>query len=149
MTGFYRKFIKDYSKIAHPMIRYLQKGCAINQNGPQYIDAFENLKALIISHPILKYPEFDKPFTVSTDASEFAMGALLSQQEQPIAFVSRTLNKHEKKYSTMDKEFLSIVQAVDYFRHYLFGNKFQIVTDHAPIKYLNYKFKGKEMTSRH
>ncbi len=149
MTGFYRKFIKDYSKIAYPMIKYLQKGNQINEYDPEYIDSFENLKALISSHPILKFPEFDKPFKVTTDASDFAIGAVLSQHGQPVAFVSRTLNKHEKHYSATDKEFLAIVFAVDYFRHYLYGSQFQIITDHQPIKYLNKKYKGKDLKDRH
>lgn len=147
-TGYYRKFIKDYSKIAYPMIRYLKKGTNININDPQYIAAFENLKSLITQHPILKFPEYDKPFVVTTDASDYAIGAVLSQLGQPNCYVSRTLNDHEKNYSTTDKEFLAVVFAVNYFRPQLYGRKFKIVTDHAPIKYLNTKYKGKEFSQR-
>lgn len=149
MSGFYKKFIKDYSKIAYPMIKYLQKGNTINMNDPEYIDSFENLKALISSHPTLKFPEFDKQFTVTTDASDFAIGAVLSQQGQPVAYLTRTLNKHEKQYSATDKEFLAIVYAVDHFRHYLHGSHFQIITDHQPIKYLSTKYKGKDLKDKH
>lgn len=148
-TGYYRKFIKDYSKVAYPMIKYLKKDNKININDPQYIAAFENLKSLITSHPILKYPEYDKPFVVTTDASDHAIGAVLSQQGHPVCYVSRTLNSHEKNYCTTDKEFLAIVYAINYFRPYLYGNKFKIVTDHVPIKYLNNKYKGKEFSQRH
>lgn len=148
MTGYYRKFIRDYAKIAYPMIRYLKKDENININDPQYISAFENLKALITTHPILKYPEYDKPFVVTTDASNYAIGAVLSQNGHPICFVSRTLNKHEQKYSVTDKEFLAIVYSVNYFRPYLYGNHFKIITDHIPIKYLNSKYKGKEFSQR-
>lgn len=147
-TGYYRKFIKDYSKIAYPMIRYLKKDKKININDPLYIAAFENLKSLISSHPILKYPEFDKPFIVTTDASNFAIGAVLSQNGQPVCYVSRTLNDHEKNYSTTDKEFLAIVFSINYFRPYLYGKKFKIITDHMPIKYLNTKYKGKDFSQR-
>ena len=148
MTGYYRKFVRDYAKIAYPMIRYLKKGETINIKDPQYISAFENLKDLITSHPILKYPEYDKPFVVTTDASNYAIGAVLSQNGHPICFVSRTLNKHEQKYSVTDKEFLAIVYSVNYYRPYLYGNHFKIVTDHIPIKYLNSKYKGKEFSQR-
>lgn len=148
-TGYYRKFVKDYSKVAYPMIKYLKKDNRINVNDPQYIAAFENLKSLITSHPILKYPEYDKPFVVTTDASDHAIGAVLSQQGHPVCYVSRTLNNHEKNYCTIDKEFLAIMYAVNYFRPYLYGNKFKIVTDHVPIKYLNNKYKGKEFSQRH
>lgn len=148
MTGFYRKFIKDYSKVAYPLIKYLKKDMKINAKDPQYIEGFENLKLLISSHPILKFPNYEKEFTVTTDASDYAIGAVLSQDSHPICFVSRTLNKHEKSYSVTDKEFLAIVYSVTYFRPYLYGRKFKIVTDHAPIKYLNSKYKGKEFSQR-
>lgn len=84
----------------------------------------------------------------TTDASDYAIGAVLSQLGHPNCYVSRTLNAHEKNYSTTDKEFLSIVFAVNYFRPQLYGRKFKIVTDHAPIKYLNSKCKGKEFSQR-
>lgn len=148
ITGFYRKFIKDYSKIAYPLIKYLTKDLKINTKDPQFIEAFEKLKILISSHPILKFPNYEKQFTVTTDASDYAIGAVLSQDGHPVCYVSRTLNKHEKKYSVTDKEFLAIVYSVTYFRPYLYGRKFKIVTDHAPIKYLNSKYKGKEFSQR-
>lgn len=148
ITGYYRKFIKDYAKIAHPLIKYLKKDSKINSNDPQYIQAFENLKILISSHPILRYPNYDKTFTITTDASDYAIGAVLSQDGHPICYVSRTLNKHERNYSVTDKEFLAIVYSVNYFRPYVYGKKFHIITDHMPIKYLNDKYKGKEFSQR-
>lgn len=148
MTGFYRKFIKDYAKIAYPLIKYLKKDTKINVKDPQYIEAFEKLKLLISSHPILKFPNYEKEFVVTTDASDYAIGAVLSQEGHPICYVSRTLNKHERNYSVTDKEFLAIVYSVNYFRPYLYGRKFKIITDHAPIKYLNSKYKGKEFSQR-
>lgn len=148
MTGFYRKFVKDYAKVAYPLIKYLKKDVKINIKDPQYIEAFEKLKLLIASHPILKFPDFEKPFVVTTDASDYAIGAVLSQDGHPICYVSRTLNNHERNYSVTDKEFLAIVYSVTYFRPYLYGNRFKIITDHAPIKYLNYKYKGKEFSQR-
>lgn len=148
MTGFYRKFIKDYAKVAHPLIKYLKKDSKINIKDPQYIESFEQLKLLICSHPILKYPIYDKEFTITTDASDYAIGAVLSQEGHPICYVSRTLNNHERKYSVTDKEFLAIVYSVNYFRPYVYGRKFKIITDHVPIKYLNEKYKGKEFSQR-
>lgn len=131
------------------MIKYLKNDNKININDPQYIAAFENLKSLIISHPIIKFREYDKPFVVTTDARDYAIGAVLSQSRHPICYVSRTLNDHEKNYGTTDKEFLAIIYSVAYFRPYLYGNKFKIVTDHIPIRYLNEKSKGKEFSQRH
>lgn len=147
-TGYYRKFVKDYSKIAYPMVKYLKKGTKINLNDPEYIQAFEALKSNIIKHPILKFPNFEKPFTLFTDASNYAIGAVLMQEGQPVCYASRTLNDHEKKYSATDKEFLAIVWAVTYYRPYLWGKRFKIVTDHLPIQYLNKKYSGKEFSQR-
>lgn len=147
-TGFYRKFVKDYAKIAYPMIRYLKKGSKINTNDPEYRQAFEILKLNIMKHPILKFPNFNKPFTLFTDASNYAIGAVLTQEGQPVCYASRSLNDHEKNYSVTDKEFLAIVWAVGYFRPYLWGNRFKIITDHLPIKYLNKRYTGKEFSQR-
>lgn len=148
VTGYYRKFIEGYAKLAQPMTKYLKKGNKINKTDPEYITAFENLKTNIINHPILKFPDFEKPFELTTDASNYAIGAVLSQGKQPVCYASRTLNDHERNYSTTDKEFLAIVWAVTYFRPYLWGRKFRITTDHLPIKYLNKKYSGKEFSQR-
>lgn len=148
MTGFYRKFIKDYAKVAHPLIKYLKKDAKISVYDPQYIEAFEKLKILISAHPILKYPDYEKQFLITTDASDYAIGAVLSQEGHPVCYVSRTLNSHEKNYSVTDKEFLAIVYSINYFRPYVYGRKFKVITDHAPIKYLNSKYKGKEFSQR-
>lgn len=148
LTGYYRKFIEGYAKLAQPMTKYLKKDNKINKNDPQYITAFETLKENIMNHPILKFPDFDKPFELTTDASNYAIGAVLTQGKQPVCYASRTLNEHEKVYSATDKEFLAIVWAVTYFRPYLWGRKFKIITDHMPIKYLNKKYSGKEFSQR-
>lgn len=149
ITGYYRKFIKDYAKVAQPITKYLKKNVKINLKDPTYVEAFEKLKHLISSHPILRYPNFEKKFTLTTDASNYAIGSVLSQDGHPICFASRTLNNHEKNYSATDKEFLAILWSVNYFRPYLYGNKFKILTDHQPIKFLHSKHKGKDISPRH
>lgn len=91
--------------------------------------------------PILQFPDFSKPFILTTDASNYALGAVLSQgavgNDKPIAYASRTLNDAETRYSTTEKELLAIVWAVKYFRPYLYGRKFTIFTDHRPLAWLN------------
>lgn len=148
VTGYYRKFIEGYAKLAQPMTKYLKKGNKINIKDPEYISAFESLKKNITNHPILKFPDFEKSFELTTDASNYAIGAVLTQGKQPVCYASRTLNEHERNYSTTDKEFLAIVWAVTYFRPYLWGKRFKIITDHLPIKYLNKKYSGKEFSQR-
>lgn len=136
LTGYYRKFMKDYSMIAKPMTRYLQKNAKINIHNQEYEKSFETLKNLLTNDPILRYPDFEKEFTLTTDASNFALGAVLSQEDHPICYASRTLNVHEQNYSTIEKELLAIVWATKYFRTYLFGRKFTIETDHKPLQWL-------------
>ncbi|XP_046811286.1 putative uncharacterized protein DDB_G0282499 [Lucilia cuprina] len=144
-TGYYRKFIKDYLIIAKPMTKYLKKDTKLNLNDPEYEKSFNTLKTLLINDPILAYPDFTKTFTLTTDASNYALGAILSQDNHPICFASRTLNTHEINYSTIEKELLAIVWATTYFRPYLFGRKFLIETDHKPLTWL---FSIKEPNSK-
>ena len=95
---------------------------------------------MLISDPILIYPDFDKPFVLTTDASNYAIGAVLSQihdgKDHPIAFASRTLNKHEINYPTIEKEALAIIWATEKFKPYLYGHKFTLVTDHKPLTFI-------------
>ena len=149
LTGYYRKFVKDYAKFAQPITKYLKKGVKINVWDLIYIEAFKKLKLLITSHPILRYSNFEKQFTVTTDESNYALGAVLSQEGHPICFVSRKLNNQERNYSAIDKEFLAILWSVLYLRPYFYGRKFKILTDHQPIKFLHSKYRGKDMSPRH
>lgn len=148
ITGYYRKFIKDYAKVAHGMTKYLKKGTKINKNDPQYVYAFEKLKQLLINPPVLRYVDFTKKFSIATDASDFAIGAVLTQDEHPISYASRTLNEHERKYSTTERELLAIVWAVNYFRPYIYGRTFDLVTDHQPLIWLQSKQNGKDINPR-
>jgi len=139
LVGYYRKFIKDFSKIAKPLTKLLQKSVTFDWTNEQQ-HSFELLKNKLISQPILAYPDWNKPFILTTDASNEAIGAILSQgiigKDKPLAFASRTLNKAETRYSTTEKELLAIVWATKHFRQYLYGRKFKIVTDHKPLIWL-------------
>lgn len=149
LLGYYRKFIKDFAKLTKPLTNCLKKGMEINYKNPEYVKCFELCKNLLINEPILQYPDFTQKFNLTTDASNFAIGAVLSQgkigSDLPIAYASRTLNTSETNYSTIEKELLAIVWAVKYFRPYLFGRKFTIVTDHKPLQWL---FSLKEPNSK-
>lgn len=148
LAGYYRRFIKNFAKISKPLTHCLKKGNKVDHT-PQFIDAFNHLKNLLINAPILKYPDFTKEFILTTDASNIALGAVLSQgnppNDNPIAYASRTLNETEQKYSTIEKELLAIVWACKYFRPYLYGKKFKIYTDHRPLVWL---FNLKEPNSK-
>lgn len=148
VTGYYRKFIRDYAKVAHPMIKYLKKNSKIDSEDFNYGNAFEKLKRIITEAPVLQYPNFKKKFKLITDASAFAVGAVLQQDGHPICYASRTLNKHECNYSTTEKELLAIVWAINYFRPYLYGVKFDLLTDHQPLKWLFAKTRGRDVNPR-
>lgn len=137
LSGFYRKFIKDYAAIAKPLTNCLKKDQKINIHDKNFLKAFNKLKALLISDPILAYPDFEKKFLLTTDASNYAIGAVLSQKGHPICYASRTLNGAEINYPTLEKELLAIVWAVKYFRPYLYGNLFTVQTDHQPLQWLH------------
>jgi hypothetical protein len=137
ITGYYRKFVKDYSKVAYPLIKYLKKNSKVNQNDKDFIESFEKLKTLLMSEPILKNPDFSKKFTLTTDASNFALGAVLSQNNHPVAYASRTLNNHEINYPAYQKEFLAIVWAIKHFHCYLYGRHFIVECDHRPLVWLS------------
>lgn len=140
LLGYYRKFIPNFSQLAKPLTSCLKKGAKINTEDPKYLNAFRICQEILMNDPILIYPDFEKEFNVTTDASQFAIGAVLSQgpigSDKPIAYASRTLNNNEVNYSTTEKELLAIVWATKYFRPYLFGRKFKIITDHKPLKWL-------------
>ena len=136
LSGYYRKFIKDYSNFVKHMTKCLKKGTKLDINDPEYLKSFRTLKMLLTNDPILAYPNVNKQFVINTDASNFALGAVLSQNNHPIYYASRTLKQHEINYSTAEKELLAVAWAVTYFRPYLFGRKFAIKTDHEPLQWL-------------
>ena len=139
LAGYYRRFIEHFSQIAKPLTQLLKKDQAYRWTAQEQ-EAFEILKEKLTTAPILQYPDFTKPFVLTTDASGKAIGAVLSQgkigQDLPIAYASRILNKAEENYSTIEKELLAIVWATQHFRPYVYGTKFKIVTDHKPLTWL-------------
>ena len=111
--------------------------------------AFVTLKLLLTTEPLLQYPDFTRPFVLTTDASNDTVGFILNQgpmgKDLPIAYTSRTLNNDERNYPTIEKELLAIVWRYMYFRQYLYGRKFTVVTDHRPVTWF---FSVKDPSSR-
>lgn len=117
LIGYYRRFVKDFAKIAKPLTNLFRGERDPSSNkkitfGDTEKEAFEQLKTILTSSDILTYPSFDKKFLITTDASNYAIGAVLSQGEigkdKPIHFASRTLNRTEENFSATDKEMLAI-----------------------------------------
>lgn len=143
LLGYYRRFIRDFAKITKPLTAQLRNGENV-EHTPQFLKTFETCKNLLTCSDVLQYPDFSLPFILTTDASNFAIGAVLSQgtigKDRPVAYASRTLTKSEENYSAIEKELLAIDWATRHFRPYLFGRKFTLYTDHQPLTYaLNLK----------
>lgn len=146
LTGYYRKFIKGYAKIVKPLTIHLRgENGQIGKNHSAKvsikldnaaIDAFEMVKQKLCEQIELYQPCFDKPFELTTDASNFSVGAVLSQGRHPIMFISRTLNETEQNYATNEKELLAIVWALQKLRNFLYGiADLTIYTDHQSLKF--------------
>ena len=141
-TNFYRRFIKDFSHHARPLFD-LTKNDAKWQWDSEQRSAFEDLKAQITSAPILSSPDNSSPFRIEADSSDFATGAVLSQQSKedekwhPVAFLSKSLSAVERNYEIHDKEMLAIVRAMEEWRHFLEGaeHPFEVWTDHKNLEY--------------
>lgn len=146
LAGYYRKFIKDYAKITKPLTLHLrgENGLVKAKQSHKIVitldqmalEAFERVKVLLQEQVELYQPDYSKPFDLTTDASNFALGAVLSQNRHPITFISRTLTKTEQNYATNEKEILAIVWALQKLRNYLYGvANLTIYTDHQSLIY--------------
>lgn len=147
LAGYYRRFIKDYASIAKPLTKYLRGenghvGARQSKNIRISLDyealrAFEKIKKILASEDtLLLYPDYQKPFELTTDASSHALGAVLSQNGRPITMISRTLSEAEENFATNERELLAIVWAFKKLRNYLYGaSQINIYTDHQPLSF--------------
>ncbi|TYK31690.1 Transposon Tf2-6 polyprotein [Cucumis melo var. makuwa] len=134
LTGYYRRFVKGYGKIAAPLTKLLQK------NSFKWDDeatlAFEDLKLAMTTIPVLALSDWSLPFVVETDASGSWLGAVLSQNGHPIAFFSQKLSMRAQNKSIYERELMAIVLAVQKWRHYILGRRFTIMSDQKALKFL-------------
>jgi iron uptake system EfeUOB component EfeO/EfeM len=119
LASFYKKFIRDFSGICAPMMDTVKKKHKSFKWIEEVERRFNILKGKITEQPILVLPNFEKTFQVRCDASEVAIGSILSQDNRPISYFSEKLNETKRKYSAYDKEFYAIIQALKQWRHYL------------------------------
>ncbi|KAL2251677.1 UNVERIFIED_CONTAM: Retrovirus-related Pol polyprotein from transposon [Sesamum indicum] len=134
LTGYYRRFIQGYGAISKPLTSLLKKD-AFEWNA-EADNAFNHLKELMVSAPVLAMPDFSQPFVVETDASGKGIGAVLMQGGRPISYLSKALATKNLGLSTYEKEFLALLLAVTKWRHYLLGNHFIIRTDQRSLKHI-------------
>ncbi|XP_070005112.1 uncharacterized protein [Nicotiana sylvestris] len=138
-AGFYRYFIKDFSKISSPLCRLLEKDTSFKSNDA-CLKAFDELKRRLVTAPTIIAPDWKLPFELMCDANDIAIGAVLGQQKEKIFYsihyASKTLNPAEMNYTVTEKELLAVVWAFDKFRSYLVGTKVIVYTYHSAIRYL-------------
>ena len=139
VTGYYRRFIQHYSTIASPLTSLLKKDAEFTWGTAQQ-EAFDTLKRKLLNAPILIFPDYNEPFYIATDASAFGVGAVLLQKVgnkfHPISFYSRKLKSKgpdETAYSTIEREALGVVNALNHFKYIVFGYDVTILTDHKPL----------------
>lgn len=140
ICGYYRRFIPDYTTISKPLTALTKKNVSFEWT-EECQQAFKKLKGYLLSYPLLRHPDFQKPFAIYTDASAYGVGAILKQlddegKEVVVSYASRMLSKPERNYSATERECLAIIFAVKKFRPYLYGTKFSVVTDHCALCWL-------------
>ncbi|XP_074265143.1 uncharacterized protein LOC141587567 [Silene latifolia] len=150
-AGFYRRFIKDFSKIARPLTELLAKDTPFVFSN-RCLDAFNRLKEALTSAPIIQPPDWSLPFELMCDASDHALGAVLGQRKDgkvhAIHYASKTLDDAQTNYSTTEKELLAVVFAMEKFRTYLVGAKVIVFTDHVALRHLLIKKESKPQLIR-
>jgi hypothetical protein len=136
LAGFYRKFVRHFGVISRPLFNLLKKHSVFlwTQDHQQ---AFQLLKTALVTASVLALPDFTKPFSVHTDACQYSVGAVLMQQDHPLAFLSRALGPKNQGLSTYEKEYMAILLAVNHWRSYLQLAEFIIYTDHSSLTQLN------------
>lgn len=143
LSGYYRRFVKDYSALATPLTDATKKNSPNKIPWtPQQQEAFRLLKDALAHQPVLKGPNYSKKFYLQTDASDSGIGAVLSQKDEegndhPVAYYSKKLLPSETRYTVIKRECLAIVQGIDHFQMYLTGVQFEVVTDHECLLYLS------------
>ena len=142
LIGFYRRYVPNFASVVSPLVNLTKKE---QPNKVRWCEecqkAFDTVKQVLSSEPVVRLPDFSKAFTVRSDASSTGIGAVLMQTDDggvlhPVLYASRKLLDRESRYSTVERECLALVWSVDKFHRYLFGTHFLVETDHRPLTYL-------------
>ncbi|KAL0539731.1 hypothetical protein IC582_023947 [Cucumis melo] len=144
LAGYYRRFVENFSRIATPLTQLTRKGAPFVWS-KACEDSFQTLKQKLVTAPVLTVPDGSGSFVIYSDASKKGLGCVLMQQGKVVTYASRQLKSHEQNYPTHDLELAAVVFALKIWRHYLYGEKIQIFTDHKSLKYF---FTQKELNMR-
>ena len=135
LAGYYRRFVRGFSVIASSLTKLLRKGIKFEWTD-KCQNSFDQLKGMLVEAPVLTQPTSGKEYTLYSDASCIGLGCVLMQDGKVVAYASRQLKPHEQNYPTHDLELVAVVFALKIWRHYLYGEKCRIYTDHKSLKYL-------------
>lgn len=140
VTSWYRRFIPDMASLVSPITHLLRKRSPFIWS-TECDRAFLKVKEYLVSSPVISCPDFDRPFTIQTDASDYGLGAVLTQSypegEKVVSFISRSLSSSERKFSTTEKECLAVLWAIERFRPYVEATRFTVITDHFALLWLS------------
>jgi hypothetical protein len=138
-AGFYKRFIKDFSKITKPLTHLFRKDVAFDFD-EKFLAAFQTLKSVLVSAPIIQPSYWSQPFEIMCDESDYAVGTVLGHRKEgrvhAVYYASKTLIEAQLNYATMEKELLAVVFAFEKFRSYIVNSKAIVYTNHTAIKYL-------------
>lgn len=135
LAGYYRKYVRNYASISRPLTQLLHKNTPFIWTSESQL-AFDTLKHSLVTAPVLALPDFTCTFIVETDACDHGIGAVLIQNNHPLAFVSKSLGARNRGLSTYEKEYMAILLAVEQWRSYLQHSEFIIRTDHSSLAHL-------------
>ena len=135
LAGYYRRFVKGFSVIASSLTKLLRKGVKFEWDN-KFQSSFDQLKKILVEAPVLTQPTPRREYALYSDASKIGVGCLLMQDGKVVTYASRQIKPHEQNYPTHDLELAVVVFALKIWRHYLYGEKCRIFTDHKSLKYL-------------
>jgi hypothetical protein len=135
LGSYYRKFIKNFAKIAAPLTNLLKKSAVTYEWEEACVETFGTLKGILAKAPVLKLPDFDKEFEIHSDASDFAIGGVLVQEGRPVAFESKKLSETERRWPTHEKEMWAVIHCLKTWGHYIGSKDVVVWTNNVTLKY--------------
>jgi hypothetical protein len=137
LASYYRKFIKNFAKIAAPLTNLLKKSAVTYDWDEACDEAFGTLKGILVKAPVLKLPDFDKDFKIHSDASDFAIGGVIVQDGRPVAFENKKLSETERRWPTHEKEMWAVIHCLKTWGHYIGSKDVVVWTDNVTLKYFS------------
>jgi hypothetical protein len=134
LASYYRKFIKNFTKIAAPLTNLLKKSAVTYDWEEACDEAFETLKGILVKAPVLKLPDFDKSFEIHSDASDFAIGGVIVQDGRPVAFENKKLSETERRWPTHEKEMWAVIHCLKTWGHYIGSKDVVVWTNDVTLK---------------